>query len=132
MDLYNVAYAYLLGYWYCWTLVFRQKGVIWKYHCQSVSQDHLFSKTADKIFMKSNINSWFLKDKKVIQSRKKTYFGEKAWNILKSRTFWDWCAIFGFTWSTIVVFMILQKPHVINLSQGINEDAIDQSDCTIF
>ena len=26
------------------------------------------------------------------------------------------CAIFGFTWSTIVVFMILQKPHVLGKS----------------
>ena len=27
-----------------------------------------------------------------------------------------WCTIFGFTWSTIVVFMILQKPHVLGKS----------------
>ena len=41
---------------------------------QSVSQNHFFSKTADRIFMKFHINFSFLKDKNV----KKKYSQEKS------------------------------------------------------
>ena len=108
---------------------------------QSVSQNHFFSKTAHRMFMKFHINFSFLKDKNV----KKKYsqeknFWEKARNIFKNRLFgvgeklFHWCAIFGFTWCTIVVVMILQKLHVLekSLSQVINESVLGQSDCKIF
>ena len=45
---------------------------------QSVNQNHFFSKTADRIFMKSHTNFWFLNDKKLIQPEKKPYFWEKV------------------------------------------------------
>ena len=54
---------------------------------QSGSQNHFFSKTADRIFMKFHINFQFLKDKNVIQSRKNLILGGKARNIFKSRLF---------------------------------------------
>ena len=44
---------------------------------QSVNQNHFFSKTADRIFMKFHTNFWFLKDKKVIQPGKILIFGKK-------------------------------------------------------
>ena len=55
---------------------------------QSVSQNHFFSKTAHRMFMKFHINFSFLKDKNV----KKKYsqekiFWEKARNIFKNRLF---------------------------------------------
>ena len=45
---------------------------------QSLNQNHFFSKTADRNFMKFHINFWFLKDKKVIQPGKISDFWEKA------------------------------------------------------
>ena len=76
---------------YCWALVFRQKRDLMKAPLsasQSVNQNHFFSKTPDRRFMKFHTNFWFVKDKKVIQPRKNFIFGKIAWNILKSRTFW--------------------------------------------
>ena len=43
---------------------------------QSVNQTYLFSKTADRIFMKSYTNFSFLKDKKVMQPGKNLIFGK--------------------------------------------------------
>ena len=54
---------------------------------QSGSQNHFFSKTADRIFIKFLINFWFLEDKKMIQSRKDLVLGQKTRNIFKSRLF---------------------------------------------
>ena len=44
---------------------------------QSVNQNHLFSKIADRIFMKFHTNFWFLKGKKMIQPVKNLIFGKK-------------------------------------------------------
>ena len=44
---------------------------------QSVNQNHFFSKTADRIFMKFHTNFWFLNDKKLIQPGK-SYFEENT------------------------------------------------------
>ena len=44
---------------------------------QSLNQNHFFSKTADRNFMKFHINFWFLKDKKVIQPGKNLIFRKK-------------------------------------------------------
>ena len=52
---------------------------------QSVNQNHFFSKTADRIFMKFHTNFWFLKDKKVIQPGKNLIFGKKPEISLKGR-----------------------------------------------
>ena len=54
---------------------------------QSGSQNHFFSKTADRIFIKFLINFWFLEDKKMIQSRKDLVLEQKTKNIFKSRLF---------------------------------------------
>ena len=50
---------------------------------QSVNQNHFFSKTADRIFMKFHTNFWFLKDKKVIQAGKNLFWGKKPQISLK-------------------------------------------------
>ena len=50
---------------------------------QSVSQNHLFSKTADRIFMKFHIKFWFLNNKKVIQPGKNLILGKKPETSLK-------------------------------------------------
>ena len=57
---------------------------------QSANQSHFLSKIADIVFMKCYINVWFLKDKKLMLSRKKSYFWEKVSNILEIRAFWSW------------------------------------------
>ena len=44
---------------------------------QSVNQNHLFSKTADRTFIKFHTNFWILKDKKVMQPGKSLIFGKK-------------------------------------------------------
>ena len=103
---------------------------------QPVNQSNFFSKTADRIFMKFHTKFWFLKDKKLIPTRK-NYFGKKPEIFLRvgffgvSKKFVHWCAIFGFTWCTVVVYMIPQKPHVLgkSLSKVIYENARGQSDC---
>ena len=50
---------------------------------QSVNQNHFFSKTADRIFMKFHTNFWFLNDKKVMQPGKNLIFGKKPETSLK-------------------------------------------------
>ena len=45
---------------------------------QSVNQNHFFSKTADRIFIKFHTNFWNVKEKKVIQPGKNLIFGKKA------------------------------------------------------
>ena len=50
---------------------------------QSVDQNHFFSKTADRIFMKFHANFWFLKNKKVIQPGKNLILGKKSEIFLK-------------------------------------------------
>ena len=45
---------------------------------QSVNQNHFFSKTADRIFIKFHTNFWDVKYKKVIQPGKNLTFGKKA------------------------------------------------------
>ena len=49
---------------------------------QSVNQNHFFSKTTDRIFIKFHTNFWFLKDKKVTPPRK-NHFGKKSGISLK-------------------------------------------------
>ena len=43
---------------------------------QSVNENHFFSKTTDRIFIKFHTNFWFRKDKKVTPPRK-NHFGKK-------------------------------------------------------
>ena len=50
---------------------------------QSVNQNHLFSKTADRTFIKFHTNFWILKDKKVMQPGKSLIFGKKPEASLK-------------------------------------------------
>ena len=45
---------------------------------QTVNQNHFFSKTADRIFMKFHTNFWFLNDKKLIQPGKNLILGKKS------------------------------------------------------
>ena len=61
---------------------------------QSVNQNHFFSKTTDRIFIKFHTNFWFLKDKKSDTPKKKSFW-EKVWNILKSRAFWSWLKLYS-------------------------------------
>ena len=101
---------------------------------QSVNQNHFFSKTADRIFIKFHTNFWNVKEKKVIQPGKNLIFGKKAEISLKVGFFGVGKKfVLGFTF-TIFVFMISQKPHVLrkSLSQVIYENSLGQSDCHIF
>ena len=50
---------------------------------QSVNQNHFFSKTAEKNFMKFYTNVWFLKDKKLIQPGKNLIFRKRPEIFLK-------------------------------------------------
>ena len=44
---------------------------------QSVNQNHFFSKTAERKFMKFYTNVWFLKDKKLMQPGKSLIFRKR-------------------------------------------------------
>ena len=44
---------------------------------QSVNQNHFFSKTAERNFIKFYTNAWFLKDKKLIQPGKNLIFRKR-------------------------------------------------------
>ena len=108
---------------------------------QSVNQNHFFSKTTDWI-MEFHTTFWFLKDKKVIDPGKNLIFGKKPEISLKVRLLelakdlFHCCAIFWFTWCNTVVFLILQKLHVLrkSLSQLIYKNALNESEsfCPLF
>ena len=87
----------------------------------SESQNHFFSQTAERIFMKFPIKFWFLLDEKVIQLGKNLILGKKLKISLKVGFFGVgkkfillmliFELIFGFL-LFIVAFMILQKKHI--------------------
>ena len=87
----------------------------------SDSQNHFFSQTAERIFMKFLIKFWFLLNEKVIQLGKNLIFGKKPEKSLKVGFFGVgkkiillmliFELIFGFLLFT-VAFMILQKNHM--------------------
>ena len=119
-----------------------KKGVWWKHHCQPISQ--LIKITfSQKQLIESLWNFiqifGFLMTKNWYSQEKILFWG-KCWNILKSRAFWSSkscsiCSIPLSGWScTIVVFMILQTPHLLgkSLSQVLYENTLNQSDCKIF
>ena len=113
---------------------------------QSVNQNHLFSKTADRIFIKFLVNFCFLKDKKVIQAGQNLIFGKKPEISLKVELFgvgkkfvplMYYFQVYMMHHSClydVIVFSYLQKLYVlgISLSQDINENAFDQSVCKNF
>ena len=107
---------------------------------QSVNQNHLFSKTADRIFMKFYTNFSFLKDKNVMQPVKNLIFGKKPETSLEVGLFGvgkKFVPLMCYFWVYMMhhsCFIILQKLHVLEKSpsQVIYENAIGKSDCKIF
>ena len=120
-----------------------KKGVLWKHHYQPVSQliKTTFSQKQLIEFLWNFIQIFgFFRTKKWYSQEKNLIFGKKPEISLKGRLLelvkkiFHWCDLLWFTWCTILVFMILQKPHVSrkSLSQVIYENALNQSDSKRF
>ena len=107
---------------------------------QSLSQNYFLSKTTDRISMKPDPNIWFVKARKVMQSRKNVILVKKPKITLKVRLYWfgkKTVLLMCYFWVYMMHCSCLYdsaKTHVSekSISQVINENALGQSDCEIF